>query len=87
MDIADHVQGRAELIAEVLSAVPEKQLWRFDTYKHGEGLWVEKFVDAGAELLYKRRGDKYGRVRFKNITPYGEVLEPRRIKTFSWART
>ena len=39
------------------------------------GLWVEKFVDAGAELLYKRRGDKYGRIRFKNITPYGEVLE------------
>ena len=75
MDIADHLKKRAELIAEVLSTVPDSQLWRFGSYKHGEGLRVEKFIDDGAELLYQRSGDKYGRIRLKNIAPYGEVLQ------------
>ena len=46
MDIADHLKKRAELIAEVLSTVPDSQLWRFGSYKHGEGLRIEKFIDA-----------------------------------------
>ena len=57
MDIADYLKKRAEGIAEVLSTVPDSQLWRFGSYKHGEGLRIEKF--AVDELLWQRRGDKY----------------------------
>ena len=73
MDIADHLKKRTELIAEVLSAVPDDLLWRLGSYKHGEGLRIEKF--AVDELLWQRRGDKYGRIRLNNIAPYGEVLQ------------
>ena len=50
-----------------------RKVWRWDDFKRGEGIKVEKFKDAGAEVLYQRKSDGYGRILASNITPYGEI--------------
>ena len=76
MDIADHLKNRMEIVAEIVGSVRGRGdpfVWRWDDFKRDEGIKVESFKDAGAQVLYQRNGDGYGRILASNITPYGEI--------------
>ena len=73
MDVADHLKTRMEVIAEIVGSVKGRgnpKVWRWSDFKREEGIKVEKFKDAGAQVLYQRKGDDgWGRILASNITP------------------
>ena len=59
MDIADHLKNRMEIIAEIVGSVRGRGdpfVWRWDDFKRDEGIKVESFKDAGAQVLWQRKG-------------------------------
>ena len=77
MDVADHLKNRMEIIGEIVGSVgvhSHPTIWRWEKFKRTEGIKVEKFKDAGAEILWQRKGDDgWGRILASNITPHGKI--------------
>ena len=83
MDIADHLKNRMEIIGEIVGPIGAHShpiVWRWEHFDRKEGIRVEKFKDAGAEVLWQRKGGGgWGRIRASNITPYGEIAHRRDV--------
>ena len=83
-DTADILKARFTFIGEVIASVPDRLVWRWDNYRHNEGLRVNGYHDGGKSIDFRRPGDEKAALYAGNIRPVDDIqneVESRAVPT------
>ena len=76
-DIADLLHRRMQLTGYCAGHLPENTIWRWPGFNHTDHLRLDAFLNAGADLHYRRGNDPKAALFASNIHPLGTLLNPK----------